>query len=420
MKIIADLHLHSRFSRATSRDMRIPQMARIAKLKGIGLLGTTDFTHPGWLDELNRHLMEAEPGLYTYEDVKFILASEVSNIYTRGGALRRIHNVIFSPSFEDVEKINKFLGRFGTLTSDGRPTLGLDSEAMLEGILSLSPESFIIPAHIWTPWFALFGSKSGFDSIEECFGKYSGEIFAVETGLSSDPPMNWRLSALDRMTLVSNSDAHSPARMGREANILDIEPSFFEIKDALKKKDPKRMLATIEFFPQEGKYHYDGHRNCNVRFTPTESIEKKNICPVCGKPLTLGVLHRIEDLADRPEGYRPENAIPFYSIIPLAEIIAEAKGIGRDTAGVAKIYEHICTSLDGEFNVLLWTDPEEIAKLAGKEIAEGIERMRKGQVKVDEGYDGVFGKISVFAEDTVDKKPETTEEDDKHEQLSLF
>ncbi|MBD3286995.1 DNA helicase UvrD [candidate division WOR-3 bacterium] len=418
MKIIADLHLHSRFSRATSREMRIPQMARMAKLKGIGLLGSTDFTHPGWLDELNRNLIEAGPGLYSYDGVKFILTCEVSNIYTRGGALRRVHHVIYCPSFDAVEKINKFLGRFGTLTSDGRPTLGLDSEAMLEAILSLSPESFIIPAHIWTPWFAMFGSKSGFDTVEECFGKYSKEIFAVETGLSSDPPMNWRLSALDRFTLVSNSDAHSPARMGREANVLDIEPSFFELKDALKQKDPKRMLATIEFFPQEGKYHYDGHRNCEVRLKPSESIEKKNICPVCGKPMTLGVLHRIEDLADRPEGYRPENAIPFYSIIPLAEIIAEAKGMGRDTMGVTKVYEHICNSLDGEFNVLLWANIDEIAKQAGTQIAEGIERMRKGQVKVQEGYDGVFGTVSVFA----DKKKggdDEIEEDDR-EQLSLF
>jgi len=419
MKIIADLHLHSRFSRATSREMRIPQMARMAKLKGIGLLGTADFTHPGWLDELNSNLMEAGPGIYEYDGVKFILTSEVSNIYTRGGALRRMHNVIFSPSFDAVEKINKFLGRFGTLTSDGRPTLGLDSEAMLEGVLSLSPESFIVPAHIWTPWFSLFGSKSGFDAIEECFGKYSKEIFAVETGLSSDPGMNWRLSALDRMTLISNSDAHSPARMGREANILDIEPSFFELKDALKNKDPERMLATIEFFPQEGKYHYDGHRNCNVRFSPKESIAAKNLCPTCGKPLTLGVLHRIEDLADRPEGYHPADAIPYYSIIPLAELIGEAKGIGRDTAGVAKVYEHICTSLDGEFNVLLWADTDEIAKLAGPQIAEGIARMRKGKVKVDEGYDGVFGTISVFAEE-VEKKDEKTDEEDKNEQLNLF
>lgn len=420
MKIVADLHLHSRFSRATSRNMRIPEMTRMAKLKGIGLLGTADFTHPGWLDELNRHLVEAGPGIYEYDGIKFILTCEVSSIYTRRGALRRIHNVIFTPSFEDVEKISKFLGRFGSLTSDGRPTLGLDSEAMLEGILSISPDSFIVPAHIWTPWFSMFGSKSGFDSIEECFGRYSGEIFAAETGLSSDPPMNWRLSALDRITLISNSDAHSPARMGREANIFDIEPSFFEIKDALRKKDPKRMLGTIEFFPQEGKYHYDGHRNCNVRFAPSESIANKNVCPSCGKPLTLGVLHRVEKLADRPEGFHPANAIPYYSIIPLAEIIGEIKGMGRDTMGVGRIFEHLCTSLGGEFNVLLWTDTEEIAKVAGREIAEGIARMRKGQVKVDEGYDGVFGTISVLSEEKEKAATEEEKEEKGHEQLSLF
>jgi len=418
MKIIADLHLHSRFSRATSRNMNVPQMARMAKLKGIGLLGSADFTHPGWLDELNRHLVEAGPGVYEYDGVKFILTCEVSSIYTRKGSLRRIHNVIFAPSFDDVEKINRFLGRFGKLTADGRPTLGLDSEALLEGVLSLSPESFIVPAHIWTPWFSLYGSKSGFDSIEECFGKYAGEIFAAETGLSSDPPMNWRLSELDRITLISNSDAHSPARMGREANVLDIEPSFFELKDAWKRKDPKRMLATIEFFPQEGKYHYDGHRACGVRFAPRESIAHKNLCPVCGRPLTLGVLHRVEELADRPEGFHPPDAIPYYSIIPLVELIGEAKGMGRHTAGVGRIYEHLCTSLGGEFNVLLWADTAEIAKLAGREIAQGIERMRKGQVKVDEGYDGVFGTISVFAQE--DTETSTEEEDKGHEQLSLF
>jgi len=418
MKIIADLHLHSRFSRATSKNMRIPEMTRMAKLKGIGILGTADFTHPGWLDELNNHLMEAGPGIYEYDGVKFILTCEVSNIYTRKGALRRIHNVIFCPSFDEVEKINKFLGRFGKLASDGRPTLGLDSEAMLEGVLSLSPDSYIVPAHIWTPWFSMFGSKSGFDSIEECFGKYSKEIFAAETGLSSDPAMNWRLSELDRITLISNSDAHSPARMGREANVLDIEPSFYELKDALKQKDSKRLLATIEFFPQEGKYHYDGHRNCNIRFSPKESIAQKNICPVCGRPLTLGVLHRIEKLADRPEGYHPANAIPYYSIVPLAELIGEAKGMGRDTMGVSRVYESLCSSLGGEFNVLLWAEIGEIAGLAGREIADGIARMRKGQVTVDEGYDGVFGTVSVFSKDAQAEKKDEDEKD--HEQLSLF
>lgn len=418
MKIIADLHLHSRFSRATSRNMRIPEMARMAKIKGIGILGTSDFTHPGWLDELNRYLVEAGLGIYEYEGIKFILTCEVSSIYTRGGSLRRIHNVIFTPSFDDVDKINKFLARFGSLTSDGRPTLGLDSEALVEGILSISPDSYIIPAHIWTPWFSMFGSKSGFDSIEECFGRYSNEIFAVETGLSSDPPMNWRLSALDRLTLVSNSDAHSPARMGREANIFDIEPSFFEIKDALKQKDPARMLGTIEFFPQEGKYHYDGHRNCNVRLSPRESIAKRNICPNCGKPLILGVLHRVEELADRPEGFHPPNALPYYSIVPLAELIGEAKGIGRDSVGVTHIYERVCQELDGEFNVLLWAPIDDIARVVGPQIAQGIERMRKGQVKVDEGYDGVFGTVSVFAAESKEETP--PEEEDKREQLSLF
>lgn len=419
MKIIADLHIHSRFSRATSQNMRIPDMARMAKKKGIGILGTGDFTHPGWLEELGKNIIEAGPGIYEYSDVKFILTAEVANIYTRKGSLRRIHNMIFAPSFDDAEKINKFLSRFGSLTSDGRPMLGLDSEAMLEGVLSLSPESFVVPAHIWTPWFSLFGSKSGFNSIEDCFGRYTKEVFALETGLSSDPPMNWRLSSIDRMTLISNSDAHSPANLGREANLFDIEPSFFELKEALRTKDPSKMLATIEFFPQEGKYHYDGHRTCLKRLSPRESLALKNRCPVCGKGLTLGVLHRVEELADRPDGYHPADAIPYYSIIPLAEIIAESKGTGRDTAAVQQVYDRITDAIGGEFRTLLWASEEELAKTAGDEIAQGIIRMRKGRVKVKEGYDGVFGKISVFSEFL--KSDETKEQEKKdNEQLSLF
>lgn len=420
MRIIADLHLHSRFSRATSQNMRIPEMARMAKKKGIGILGSGDFTHPGWMDELYNNLIEAGPGMYEYSGVRFILTAEVANIYTRKGALRRIHNVIFTPSFEDAEKINKFLARFGSLTADGRPMLGLDSEAMLEGVLSLSPESFIVPAHIWTPWFSLFGSKSGFNSIEDCFGRYTKDVFALETGLSSDPPMNWRLSALDRFTLISNSDAHSPANMGREANLLDIELSYFELKEALRTKDPKRMLATIEFFPQEGKYHYDGHRTCNVRFTPSQSAAAKNRCPVCGKPLTLGVDNRVQELADRPEGTKPENAIPYYSIIPLAEIISEAKGAGRDSLAVTQVYDRITEATDGEFRALLWASEEELTKAAGDAIAQGIMRMRKGRVKVEEGYDGVFGKISVFSDFSSVQEQKPEDQDKGNEQLSLF
>lgn len=420
MKIIADLHVHSRFSRATSQNMRIPEMARMAKKKGIGIVGSGDFTHPGWMDELYNNLIEAGPGLYEYSGVRFILTAEVANIYTRKGALRRIHNVIFTPSFEDAEKINKFLARFGSLTADGRPMLGLDSEAMLEGVLSLSPESFVVPAHIWTPWFSLFGSKSGFNTIEDCFGKYTKEIFALETGLSSDPPMNWRLSALDRFTLISNSDAHSPANMGREANLLDIELSYFELKEALRTKDPKRMLATIEFFPQEGKYHYDGHRACNVRLTPKQSAEAKNRCPVCGRPLTLGVENRVEELADRPEGFKPENAIPYHSIIPLAEIVAEAKGMGKDSQAVTQVYDRITEAAGGEFRALLWATEDELVKAAGDAIAQGIARMRKGRIKVEEGYDGVFGKISVFSDFSSVSDPGPEEQDKGNEQLSLF
>ncbi len=268
MKIIADLHVHSRFSRATSQNMRIPEMARMAKKKGIGILGSGDFTHPGWMDELYNNLIEAGPGLYEYSGVRFVLTAEVANIYTRKGALRRIHNVIFTPSFEDAEKVNKFLARFGSLTADGRPMLGLDSEAMLEGVLSLSPESFIVPAHIWTPWFSLFGSKSGFDAVEECFGDLTPSVTTLETGLSSDPPMNWMVSSIDRFNLVSNSDAHSPQNLGREACLFDTEMSFSGIAASLKDRKSAGLLGTLEFFPEEGKYHNDGHRDCGVNVRP--------------------------------------------------------------------------------------------------------------------------------------------------------
>ncbi len=415
MEFIADLHIHSLFSRATSQDMLIPPIAESAKLKGIKLLGTGDFTHPKWLEMLKRDLKPTGTGLYTYKDVYFILTAEVNNIYTKNAKLRRIHNIIFSPDFSDVERINKFLAKYGNLASDGRPTLSLDSYQMLSEIKEISPRSFLVPSHIWTPWFSLYGSNSGFDSVTDCFGDLSKEIVALETGLSSDPAMNWRLSELDAYSLISNSDAHSPSRLGREANVFDCELAYDEIRTILKTKDKQRFLYTIEFFPEEGKYHYDGHLNCKVRLSPKQSALNNDLCPVCGRRLTIGVLHRIESLADRKEGFVPENAIPYKNLIPLEEIIAEALGARRYTIAVRMKYESLVKNLGGEFNVLLAAPIEEIKRLSTERIALGIEKMRRGEVTLLPGYDGVFGTIKVLSASEV-LIPEKV----AGEQMSLF
>ncbi|MCS7258052.1 MAG: endonuclease Q family protein [candidate division WOR-3 bacterium] len=396
MEIIADFHIHSKFSRATSSDMVIANIAQAAQEKGIKIVATGDFTHPKWLAMLKSELNEAEGGLYKYTDTYFILTTEVSNVYFKEGKLRRIHNIIFSPNFKEVEKINSFLSKYGSLNADGRPTLTLDAKKMLEGILEISPDSFIVPSHIWTPWFSIFGSKSGFDSIEECFGELSKQIFALETGLSSDPPMNWLLSSLDHYTLISNSDAHSPSRIGREANVFSTMLNFYEIKEVLRTKDRGKFLYTIEFFPEEGKYHWDGHRNCNVVMSPDEAMANDDLCPVCGKPLTIGVAHRVLLLSDRPKGFIPENAIPYKSLVPLEEIIAEVIGTSRDTLGVRNIYLRLVREFKGEFNVLLHADLEDIKKYSNEQIAKAIELMRAGKINVKPGYDGVFGKISIL------------------------
>jgi uncharacterized protein (TIGR00375 family) len=417
MQFIADLHIHSHFSRATSHDMLIPRITESAKLKGITLLGTGDFTHPKWLEMLKKDLKPTGNGFFTYKDIYFVLATEVNNIYTKNAKLRRIHNIIFSPDFSDVEKINKFLTKYGNLASDGRPMLSLDSYKMLAEIKELSPKSFLVPSHIWTPWFSLYGSNSGFDSIKDCFGDLTKEIVALETGLSSDPAMNWRLSELDSFSLVSNSDAHSPSRLGREANVFDCKLSFNEIRDVLKTKDKKRFLYTIEFFPEEGKYHYDGHRNCKVRLSPKQSLLNNDLCPVCGRRLTIGVLHRVESLADRKEGFIPENAIPYKNLVPLEEIIANALGVGRDTVAVQTKYESLVKNLGGEFNVLLSASVEDIKQYTDERIALGIDKMRRGEVTVLPGYDGVFGTIKIFSDE---EKETAVQEKVTGEQMSLF
>jgi len=404
MNLIADFHIHSRYSRATSPQMELESLEKWAKIKGIKVLGTGDFTHPQWFKNLKEKLESSEAGLFKLKNsnsgVRFILSAEISDIYSKGGKVRKIHNLILAPSFEAAEKINTQLGWVGNLKADGRPILGLDSKELAKIVFNTSNECIIIPCHIWTPWFSLFGSKSGFDSIEECFDEYSKYIFSGETGLSSDPAMNWRLSALDKITLVSNSDAHSPQKIGREANVFNLENlSYSAIIEAIKSKNPKKFLYTIEFFPEEGKYHYDGHRNCGISLSPKESKKYNNVCPVCGKILTIGVLNRVEQLADRPEGFKPQGLIPFKSLIPLSEIIIESLGVSSETKETLKEYKNLIEKFGNEFKILLEINQEDLKSTTLPEIAEGIIRTREGKVYIEPGYDGVYGKIKIFSKE---------------------
>jgi len=414
MQYICDFHIHSKYSRATAKSIDVEGLNKWAKIKGIQVLGTGDFTHPQWLKELKDNLEPAELGLFKMKksstlakdsadkDTRFILTVEISSIYSKNNRVRKIHNVIFAPNFEAVEKINTHLSWIGNLKSDGRPILGLDAKELAKIILNISSECLIVPAHVWTPHFSIFGSKSGFDSIEECFEEYSKHIYAIETGLSSDPPMNWRLSALDNITLISNSDAHSPKKLGREANVLELkELSYNNIIKAIKepRSENCKLAYTIEFFPQEGKYHFDGHRNCNICLSPEESKKYNNICPKCGKPLTIGVMNRVNQLADRPTGVKPAKAIPYKSLIPLEEIIANVLGVGTGTKQVLEYYKEIIDQLGSEFEVLLKAKSEDIMAVSLPEIAEGIIRVREGKVNLRPGYDGEFGKIRIFKDD---------------------
>ena len=407
MKFVGDFHIHSHFSRATSKELTIPNLDRWAAVKGITVMGTGDFTYPAWVQEMKQNLELAEEGLYKLKGkdtpTRFLLSSEISCIYSKGGAVRRIHLVVLAPSFEIVEKINAHLGVRGNLKSDGRPILGIDAKEIVKIALDASPECMVIPAHAWTPWFSVFGSKSGFNSLGECFDEYTKYIYAIETGLSSDPAMNWRLSALDSIALISNSDSHSLAKIGREANVFDTELSYAGIAEAIRAKDPKKFLFTVEFFPEEGKYHYDGHRLCGVSMQPEESKRHNNICPKCKRPLTIGVLNRVAELADRPafdksSGGKPEGAIPFKSLIPLEEIIADALGIGVISKRVRDEYEKLVGALGSEFEVLLNADQSSLQSATLPEIAEGIMRVREGRVHIEPGYDGEYGKIKIFQE----------------------
>jgi len=403
MRIVADLHIHSKYSRATSSDMNVVKLEYWAKLKGINIIGTGDFTHPLYFEELKGNLEPAEPGLWKLKrsdsSVRFMLTAEVSNIFSVGGEVKKIHTLILAPDFDVVKKINYKLSTLGKLTSDGRPIFGFHVKELVKIVLDASPDCLLVPAHAWTPWFSIFGSHSGFDSIEECFGEETNNIHAIETGLSSDPSMNWRLSSLDKVTLISNSDAHSPAKIGREANVFNCDLNYFEIIKAIKQKDKNKFIFTIEFFPEEGKYHYDGHRMCNVSLPPKESIKNKNLCPVCGKGITVGVLHRVEELADREDGFIPDGAIPEKHLVPLTEIIAEAFGAKVGTKKVDDEYMKIVQTCGDEISVLLDSQESELLKVTSPVIVDGIKRVREGRVKKIPGYDGVYGKISVFSEE---------------------
>lgn len=400
---IADFHIHSKYSRATSPNMNLESLDKWAKIKGIKVLGTGDFTHPEWFNNLKEKLEPAEPGLFKIKGAelknatRFILTTEISCIYSKKGRVRKIHILVFSPSFEVCEKINVQLGWIGNLKSDGRPILGLDAKELAKIILNISDQCLIVPAHLMTPWFGLFGSKSGFDSLEDCFEDYSQYIYVGETGLSANPEMLWRMPDCRKISLISNSDSHSAQKIGREANVFETELNYQAIFQAIKTKNPDKFLYTIEFFPEKGKYYYDGHRLCNIRTSPSETKKYNNICPVCGKTLTIGVLNRVEELADRPEGFKPEGVIPFKSLVPLEEIIMEALGQSSINKKVVEEYENLIKKFKNEFAVLLEISIDDLKNETLSEIAEGISRLREKNVSIEPGYDGVYGKINLFS-----------------------
>ncbi len=400
-----DLHIHSRYSRACSMDLELPKIAKACELKGIDIVATGDFTHPAWIKHIKENLIEENQGIYKLKDnsspTRFILGTEISCIYKHKDKTRRVHLLILAPSIEAVEKFNAILTNRGVnIRSDGRPIMGLSAKTVLQIILDIDPRFMMIPAHIWTPWFAVFGSKSGYDSLEECFEELTSHISAAETGLSSDPAMNHRLSALDNITLVSNSDAHSLNNLGREANVFNLSENYTydEILEVIKTGDREKFLYTIEFYPEEGKYHYDGHAACGIVLSPKETKTKKFLCPKCKKPVTVGVLHRVEDLADRDEEkIVQKNFISHKYIVPLKEIIAKVFGVGPVSKKVVKEYEAMIKTLGSEFFILLKLDIKEITKnVSDKNIALAIANMRSGNVKVKPGYDGVFGSVEVI------------------------
>ena len=409
MNLIADLQIHSRFSRATSPSITLTNLEKYARLKGINLLGTGDFTHPKWLAELKSELKEDGSGILASKSgFKFVLQGEISNIYTQDGKARRIHTLLLARNFEVVDQINKALLKKGRLDYDGRPIFGFSCIELVEMMKEIDDGIEIIPAHAWTPWYGIFGSMSGFDSVEECFKERSKHIHAIETGLSSDPAMNWRLSKLDKYTLLSSSDAHSfwPWRLGREANVFDIELSYDALLNAIRKR--KGFVETIEMWPHEGKYHYTGHRNCNVVLSPTEALKLKNICPKCGNKLTVGVAQRVELLADRPEGFVPENAVPFKNLIPLSEVIAGTIGEKVESKNVWEEYYKLTNTFGNEFEVVLNAEEEKLRKITTEKITDNIIRNRNQKIPFKPGYDGVYG-VPIFDENDLKEYKEEKE-----------
>ena len=410
MKMIADLHIHSRFSMATSKEGTPENLDFWARKKGISLIGTGDFTHPVWREELKERLVSEGNGLYRLRDeyvkeesrkfpgegTHFVVSGEISSIYKKNGKTRKVHNVILLPGLEAADAMAQRLEKIGNIHSDGRPILGLDSHDLLEMMLDVCPEGILIPAHIWTPHFSVLGAKSGFDSVEECFEELAPYIHALETGLSSDPAMNWRISKLDRYQLVSNSDAHSPSKLGREANLLDIDCSYEGLYRAI--QTGEGLEGTVEFFPEEGKYHFDGHRKCGVSLSPVEAERLGGICPVCGKKLTMGVDHRVEQLADRAEGFVKKDGKKYESLVPLPEVISACMGYSTASKKVQGCFEQLIQTLGTEFDILRNVPSEDIKSCAGERIAEGIENVRTGNVKRIPGYDGEYGKIELFEE----------------------
>jgi DNA helicase-2/ATP-dependent DNA helicase PcrA len=414
MDYIADLHIHSPYSRATSPAGTLSGLAGWARVKGIQVIGTGDFTHPAWFRSLKEELMPAEPGLFRLKDetsivsplpgmtlpqtpVRFLLSAEISSIYKRHGSVRKVHNLLYVPDFASAERLNATLSGIGNIASDGRPILKLDSHDLLEILLEKASDAFLVPAHIWTPWFSLFGSRSGFDSIEECFGDLTSHVFAVETGLSSDPDMNRMISALDRFTLISNSDCHSPSKLGREANLFSTELDFFALREAIRGNRCDTFRGTVEFFPEEGKYHADGHRACQVCLDPVETRQLDLTCPVCGKPLTVGVLHRVMALADREKPLYRKDSPRSFSLIPLPEVLGEIMGVGPGSKKVMVQYGRTIACFGSELDVLLNTPLDDIRR-AFPILGEAVERMRSGHVIRKPGSDGEYGVIRVFEE----------------------
>ncbi len=419
MRYFADLHVHSRFSRATSKQCDLPHLAQWACKKGLALVATGDFTHPAWRAELRGQLVPAEPGVFRLRDdlqravdeevppscratPRFVLSVEISTIYKKGDRTRKVHHVIYAPDFDTADNLVEKLERIGNLHSDGRPILGLDSRDLLEMVLESGPDAYLVPAHVWTPWFAAMGSKSGFDSVDECYGDLAEHIFAVETGLSSDPPMNWRVGSLDRFRLVSNSDAHSPAVLGRNACSFDTDVDYFAVRGALATGDG--YVGTVDMYPEEGKYHLDGHRKCGVRLEPRETLAADGRCPSCGRPLTVGVMHRVELLADRDEGCeRPATGGELCYLIPLTEILSELLQVGPKSKKVTGVYERLLRRLGPELPLLTRTPAEELERADSPLLARAVTHLREGRVIREAGYDGEFGTIRLFEDGEVDR-----------------